>query len=416
MRVACHESIQGAVVRVRRLVLVLIFAVSFSCAAVQDVSITVFWAIDPHTIVWAGDGESIWTALELEYQPPFHYSRVLRILGQVAGLTVQIADDDSLSGLLSRLSDVPIPDQKYIDFSGDFTSPLLPYYPSGHIFSDRRGLPMGVVLNNGGELSTLPLESKGEGYITPSFIQNGTEGYYQVVPIGDGLWGSTFTPSWDGGIDSDKPPTESVGDVNPSGSIVNGGDTVFNWQLPSTSTDGDYSNVVSYPTYNAGSVGGANISMIDYSSALSVIGSTLQNHALANNEGLKTINENLQKQLEIDDGGELQVAPLDMTEYDVDTSEVSALMDEVSGWDYSFGMDQNVIGDTFSRIFGNPPTAFGSQDMVWDVDFPLFADVRVKSTFNITKYFPPAFRSMVLMFVTLYFAIVYMKTISGAFK
>lgn len=399
----------------RRLVLVLIVALCLSTRA-QDVSITVFRQWDNGAILWGGDGSVAWSELQLERRGNFLWSYVLQTSGLLSGLTLSIPNGDTLQNLYDRLASVPVPDQKYIDFGGDFTTPILPYYPSGHIFMDGNGAPNGVVLNNGGELSTLPVEPKGEGYITPPFIQNGIEGYYQIVPIGDGLFGSSFTPSWDGGIDSDKPPTESVGDVNPSGSIVNGGDTVFNWQLPSTAVDGDYANVVSYPTYNAGSVGGANISMIDYSSALSVIGSTLQNHALANNEALKTINENLQKQLEIDDGGELQVAPLDMTEYDVDTSEVSVLMDEVSGWDYSFGMDHNVIGDTFSRIFGNPPTAFGSQDMVWDVDFPLFSDVRVKSTFNITKYFPPAFRSMVLMFVTLYFAIVYMKTISGAFK
>lgn len=194
-------------------------------------------------------------------------------------------------------------------------------------------------------MSTLPVTQAGQGYITEPFVQGGVEGFYQLTPL-DGQWVSSFTPSWDGGISSDSSPTEGVSPVNPSSGIVGGGDTVYNWGTPSTSSDGDAENVVSYPTYNAGSSGGE-IRMIDYSSALSVIGSTLQSHALANNDALSTINENLQKQLEIDDGGALQVAPEDMTEYDVDTSPATALLDEVSGWDYSFGLEQNVIGETF---------------------------------------------------------------------
>ena len=168
---------------------------------------------------------------------------------------------------------------------------------------------------------------------------------------------------------------------------------------------------------------GNSFQVYDYRDILSSIGGVLQSHSIQNHDDISTVNENMRKIFEIEDRGELQVAPTDDTEYSVDTSEVDIEMDKVSRWGFDFGMGSNPIGEIFTALLGNPPTNFGTLDTAWDVEIPIIggaskagSGLSVRSTFKLTDWFPKSFRSFVLFCATVVFTIASAKSIKGAFQ
>lgn len=421
--------------------------VSLSAFAVQDANLTAFLAWDSGNVLWAGDGAAAWSTLQLERRGQWLYSYALGTSGTLGILTVQIADNDTLQNVIDRLNTNPLEDFKYIDWGGDWSGHITPYYPSGHVFygGEDGKTPTGVVMNQGGEMSTVPLSVQGGGYVSDPVVYQGVSGQWQVFPYGDtpGGFMSEFVPNWQGGITDTSSPTTTIDPFFPTastaggiggissdsgGSGSGGSSSVFESSFTYDRTytkevtyEGQTYTVVDVPrtvTTSGGGSGGASFQDVeyDYSGILNSIGGVLQSFAQANIDGISTINDNLRKELEIDDNGELQVAPLDENEYPVDTSELDELQTEMSGWDFSFGMGQNPIGDVFTALIGNPPTGIGKHDAVIDMDIPIFGEHSVHYHFNLSDYIPPAFRSLVLMVVTMLFAIVYMKAISGAFR
>ena len=415
--------------------------VSFSAYAVQDCNLTAFLAWDTGNVLWAGDGAAAWSTLQLERRGQWLYSYALGTSGTLGILTVQISDTDSQQNVIDRLSTNPVEDFKYIDWGGDWTGNITPYYPSGHVFYDG-DTPTGVVMNNGGDMSTVPVSSSGGGYASAPVVYQGVTGQWQVNPTGDGGFMSSFVPNWGGGINDTSSPTTTIDPFYPTastaggiggissggGSSGGGSSSIFE---SSYTYDRSYTKEVTYEgqTYTVvdvprtvtvsgggGSSGGFEFQDVeyDYSGILNSIGGVLQSFADANIQGLSTINDNLQKELEINDDGNLQVAPTDDNEYTVDDSELDSIEQTVSGWGFDFGMGSNPIGTAFTAILGNPPTNFGSVDRVWDVEFTLFDGVRVRSTFSLSDYFPSAFRSCILMILTIIFAIATARAISGA--
>ena len=440
-----------------RCLLCVAFAVfALSSFALQRVTIAVFRQWDTNEILWGGDGLAAWEELELERRGIWLYSYVLQTSGQLYGLDIDIADDDTLKNVCDRLATNPPKDFRYVNWGGDWSGHLTPYYPTGHVFTDGAGNPKSVMLNDGGELSDVPVSPDGEGgYRSPPIVYRGVTGTLQVsagnADIGQ-AWYGTFTPSWGGGIQNTSPATQSTSSYSPASSFVSvggagsgggsvgggdsggsGGDSggsgsggsassgssPFRYVAPELSVVDSggqtFSNVVTVQRYTVTDTSGNSYPVFDYSGILSSIGGVLQSHSAQSHDDLSTINGNFQKLFEIDDGGELQVAPTDDTEYTVDTSEATAALETVSGWGFSFGLGSNPIGEVFTSILGNPPTSFGSVDQVWDVDFDLGFST-IHSSFSLTSWFSSAFRSCLLMIVTIAFAIAIAKAVSGAFS
>jgi hypothetical protein len=405
------------------LAVVLCSSVSF---ALHDVTLTAFERWNDNAVLWVGDGSSAWSTLQLESRGQFLYSNVLRTSGRLVNKIVSTNDNVSRDGLLAQLDTFDPNEWKYINYNGDWTSGLVPLYGSGSVLLGEDGKPSEVVYydrngNVGGYLLTL--NSSTGFYETAPFVNaQGVTGKYEVYPFSDSPSGyqSAFQPNWGGGINSGS-TTSPLAPFNPSSGYASSDpnytppENGYTFEVPSITTVGDSQNVVTYNTYNAGTADNP-IYMKDYSSALNVIGSTLINHASTTADNLSTLNENLGTYFSIDDGGELQVAPTDDTEYDVDTSEADQIVETVSGWGFNFGFDSNPVGDLFTRLVGNPPTSFGTQDTIWSIDIPLYGSVTLNSSFKLSDWFPPAFRSFILFVVTIFFAVACAKAISGAFQ
>ena len=401
----------------------------------QTVNITVFRHYSTNKILWGGDGNSAWDALQLERRGAFLYSYALQTSGLLGGLDIDISSTDSLQNVYDRLATNPIEDFKYVDWGGDWSGNITPYFPSGHVFrDDDTGLPSGVVMNQGGEMSTVPLEPSGAGFVSSPVVNNGVTGQWYVTDT-DGIAFSQFIPSWSGGAQNTPGNLTIIDPFDPSASFVppaggggGGGDvsssSSYTYNQPSTTTvnqDGDTYNVVDTPQYNISISSGnggdpINIPVYDYRAILNSIGGTLKSHAIQNNKDLNAINENLIKVLQVQDDGTMDVAPTDDTEYTVDSSEADNSLSEVSGWGFDFGMESNPIGSAFTSILGNPPTSFGSVDRVWDIRFDLGNGIEVQSTFSLSDWFPRAFRSCILFIATIVFAIATAKAVSGAFS
>lgn len=412
----------------RRLFFSSLCFISFTAFAVKDCEISVFLAYDTGAVLWAGNGASAWSDLQLERRGMWLYSYVLQTSGVLGVKTVSINDNDTPENVYDRLARDGQPIFPYIDWNGDWSNWLTPYYPTGHVFVNN-GFPVGVVQWRGDEPSTIPLSQNAQGWVSDPLNLNGVDGLYFVSGNSDIGYTSTFTPSWDGGAHYDVTlldtpildlTSSNVGGGSSSGS---GGSFVFPAVPVGSLTDSGgntYNNVVTpqYFTVSGidGSGGNISFTLPDYSPFLNAIGGTLSSHASGVHADLSAINENIKALGQFDtDGVDLSVAPPDYNDYEIDTTEAGEILDSVSGWGFSFGFDSNPIGDFITTIFGNPPTSFGSQDLVWDVDFPIYGDMTVHSSFRLSDWFRPAFRSCILMIVSLIFAIAVAKAVSGAF-
>lgn len=413
---------------VKRVALLAVVLCSFSVsAALHTVSLTRFVKWDDGKILWVGDGNSAWSTLQLERRGNFLWSNLLQMSGSLYPYDVSVPTNVSRDDVLAQLNTFDPDEWKYIDFGGDWSSGLVPLYPSGYVFTDSSGNPTEVVWYNpsSGDPHSIPVSLNPDTgfYESPPFVnQDGVTGRVRVSNYGDGPNGfvSSFVPNWGGGINSGSTPSTTT-PFNPSSGYASSDpdytppDGGYTFEVPNTTTLGDSQNVVTYNTYNAGTANNP-IYMKDYSSALNVIGSTLINHASTTADNLSTLNENLGTYFSIDDGGDLQVAPTDDTDYDVDTTEADQIVETVSGWGFNFGFDSNPVGDLFTRLVGNPPTSFGTQDTIWSIDIPIYGNVKLNSSFKLSDWFPPAFRSFILFVVTIFFAVACAKAISGAFQ
>lgn len=414
----------------------LLCLLSFSAIAVQRVSITVFRDSRTNDILWGGDGNAAWDTLQLERRGIWLYSYVLSTSGLLYGLDIDIADNDTLQNVYDRLATNPIPDFKYVDWGGDWSGNITPYYKTGHVFFDSEGNPTGVVVNNSGDMSTVSVQPSGEGYISAPVVDpvTGATGTFQVrrgdSPSG---WVADFVPNWDGGKENTSSPTTSTGSFNPSQNNV-GGSTgsssggnnspssgAFNYPSVSTFSDSSGNSVVNIPSQTVVLPSGSTFEVKDYSSILSSMAGVLQSHATANHDDLSTLNSNLQKLLEVENEGDLNVSPPDDREFSVDFTESDEALSEVSRWGFDFGLGSNPIGDAFTALLGNPPNNFGSVDEVWDIEIPIMSDgtrggLSVRSTFRLSSWFPRAFRSLILFCATIAFSIASMHSISNAFS
>ena len=317
-----------------------------------------------------------------------------------------------------------------IDFDGmvnnfDSSSPMIAYYPNGSVLSGPNGLRYVVTDSpDSEERYAVPfVNGVADGY------QGGKAGSYALVTFGEGQYGSNFTPAWSGGV-SQSGSTSSLSGGGSSSSVVpfggssspSSGSTVFN--TPSTtpvSTDsGDTYNVINVPSQTVTLDNGSSITLYDYSSLLNAIGENVSSGFNKLHDDNDVINENLRKMLQVEE--DVSIAP--ETDPQVDTSSVDSevqeqldlINQEGSGWRFDFGMGSNPLGNLITSFFGNPPTNFGTQDNVCSVSFELPLVGTVQYDFNLSDWFPPAFRSLILMILTIFFAIASAKAVSGAFQ
>ena len=275
-----------------------------------------------------------------------------------------------------------------------------------------------------------PATSIGNGqYQAESYNDAGKLGTFTVTSLGDGLFSApVFKTYWSGGVSgssssSSLPSSGGATFVNTSTSspvTFGGSSSQMYFNSPSTTTisDGGTSfNVVNYPVNNYVTSSGDTIPIIDYRDGLNAIGGTLQGGFDDVHTAFETLVENQKSQLELDSADGLDVAEPDEPQDDTSSvdSEVADVLQEVSGWGFDFGMGSNPLGQIFTSLFGNPPTSFGSQDVIWDTEIPITSDLSVTSRFALSDYFIPAFRSCILMILSLVFAIATAKSVSGAF-
>ncbi len=208
----------------------------------------------------------------------------------------------------------------------------------------------------------------------------------------------------------------------PFGGSPSSGSTVFD--TPSTvlgtTESGDTYNIINVPSQTVTMDNGSSITLYDYSSLLNAIGENVSSGFNKLHDDNNVINENLRKQLETDEG----VSVAENTDPQVDTSaaeseaqeQLDIINQEGSGWGFDFGLGSNPVGDLITSFFGNPPTNFGSQNQVCQVSFDLPLVGTLQYTFNLSDWFPAAFRSCILMILTFFFAIASAKAVSGAFQ
>ena len=252
-----------------------------------------------------------------------------------------------------------------------------------------------------------------EGY------QGGKSGTYTLTPVGEGQYATTFTPAWSGGV-SQSGSSSSLSGGGSSSSVS--GSAEYDKPLTTTITDqnGQSHDVVSAPSHTATLPNGSTITTYDYTSLLNAIGSNVSKGFDQVHDDLNTVNENLRKQLETDE--DVNVA--ENTDPSVDTSSVESevqeqldiINQEGSGWRFDFGLGSNPIGSLITSFFGNPPTNFGQLNDVCNISFELPLVGTLQYQFRLSDWFPPAFRSCLLMILTIVFAIASAKAVSGAFQ
>ena len=178
--------------------------------------------------------------------------------------------------------------------------------------------------------------------------------------------------------------------------------------------------VITVPQQTTSLGNGATITTYDYSGILSAIGGTLSAGFDRMNYDLDVMNENQRIQLETDSAVDVAESSDPDIDLSSDQQEAQAELDKLqetqSGWGFDFGLGNNPIGSVFTKLFGNPVLSLGSSDEVCNVDFELTKDIRFHYSFKLSDYFPPAFRSLMLMILTFIFAIASLKAISGAFQ
>ena len=358
---------------------------------------------------------------------------------RVVGLTSTACDsnDDGapVISMGARLSDyfdslpsgvVPAIDFDSMGSGFDPVNPMIAYYPNGDILSVD-GVPYVVTDNaDGDNRYGVPfVNGQAQGY------QGGKSGSYTLVSFGEGQHRSTFVADWSGGV-SDSGSSSSVSGGSSSSSVVpvgggsggstSGGSTVFDVpsSRPVVNDDGDTYYVIEAPASTAVLPSGDTIVLHDYTALLNALGLNVSSGFSKVHDDLSVVNENLRKQLELDTV--VDVAAEQEPEFDTSSvsSEVQSQLDLIedaqSGWRFDFGMGSNPVGDVITGLIGNPPTSFGSSDHVCDIDFDLPLAGTIHYSFVLSDWFPSAFRSCVLMILSIFFAIACAKAISGAFQ
>ena len=291
-------------------------------------------------------------------------------------------------------------DFQLLDYNVDPSSGLPPYKPTGSILKDNNGVPYGVVgYDENGDRSVVSVTANPDGsYSGVGYDSNGNRGVYTTQEGPDGIWfNATFKA--DTVVDTSTP--ESVQDnITPPALDSNG-----NVSTPSTT--------VTIPDGNGGS---SSFQLPDYTPLLSQIAANQIEGINRRDSSFQQLNENLKNLFTADAPPVSDINPFGEVDFSSVQSEADSILSETSGWDFSFGMGANPVGNIITSLFGNPPTSFGSVDQVWDIEIPIFNDVTVRSSFRLSDYFVPAFRSALLMILTIVFAIAVARQISGAFS
>lgn len=340
---------------------------------------------------------------------------------------VVVAMSDRLGDYYGSLPSGTLPAIDYGGMENNFNpnNPMIAYYPNGSVLTDPNGLRYAVTDSPDGEnrYGVPFVNGVAEGY------QGGKAGSYSLVAFGEGQYGSNFTPAWSGGV-SQIGSTSSLSGGGSSSSVVpyggssspSSGSTVFNnpATTPVSTESGDTYNVINVPSQTVTLDNGFSITLYDYSSLLNAIGENVSSGFNKLHDDNDVINENLRKMLQVEE--DVSIAP--ESDPQVDTSSVDSevqeqldlITQEGSGWRFDFGMGSNPLGNLITSFFGNPPTNFGTQDNVCSVDFELPLVGTIHYEFNLSVWFPPAFRSLILMILTIIFAIASAKAVSGAFQ
>ena len=341
-------------------------------------------------------------------------------------------DPESTSGRINSINDslasMPPEQQAAIDWSN------LPY-------NDMEGggwnwsyLPPGTVVDDGSGVVSASPDGSG-GYVVPvvdgtasGYNEQGKPGSWTVSPIGDNLYGSQWTPTWTGGpsdsgswgspansalpLSPDNMPSIPLVDDGNGNLIVNSPPVspTINIEVPSGSGGGSAPPVNVEVTFN----------MHDYSGVLNAILNGVYSGFDRQYAFLLNLDQNLRYALTSDDVP--NVANFEDPSFDTSSvsSEVQSQLDLIddsqSGWRFDFGMGSNPLGDLITGLIGDPPTSFGESDNVCDIDFDLPLAGTVHYSFVLSDWFPSAFRSCILMILSIFFAIACAKAISGAFQ
>ncbi|MBR1922114.1 MAG: hypothetical protein IJ829_09005 [Kiritimatiellae bacterium] len=387
--------------------------------------------------VSVNDVAKIRTDLVLEMRGTGYYSWKYERTCWIGTKYVTIAEDDTQQALAERLSICDPTDYPLMDLNGDWTSLLPPFYPVGKVLA-RSGTPVAVVaVDETGDLRLVDL-SVDSSEVDPlgrtvystagaSFnvfeTPNGSKGVFYVVSSGDGLFSYEFRPTWSGGVSSPAQGANSL--PSPTGPVFDTGPVSLSFPSPASGSaqldNGSYLVAPTYQTITVNNGSGSDVSLTlpDYSPVLNAIGGVAQGGFDTLHQDFDTLNENEKLFFTLDSDSDLFVAQDSTPTFDGDSSvssDVQDILDDVGGWDFSFGTGNNVIGNIITAMIGNPPTSFGSQDTIWDIDIPIFDRTTVHSTFRLSDWFPPAFRSFVLFCITLFFGIASAKAVSRAFS
>lgn len=318
---------------------------------------------------------------------------------------------------------VPAVDLDSLQSGFDPVNPMIAYYPNGEVLTVG-GVPYVVTdTSDGDNRYGVPFtDGVASGYV------GGKQGTYTLVPLGDNMgYRSSFVPDWSGGVD-DSGSSSSLSGGSSSSSVVpyggsgSGSSVVFGEvsTTPVQTSGGDTYNVINVPSQTVPLSDGNSITLYNYSDVLNAIGANVSSGFSKLHDDNDVINENLRKQLEIDTA--VDVAENVDPTVDTDSANLEAqeqldlINSQGSGWGFDFGLGRNPVGDMITSFFGNPPTSFGSQDQVCQVGFDLPLVGSVQYTFTLSDWFHPAFRSCMLMILTIVFAIASAKAVSGAFK
>ena len=354
---------------------------------------------------------STWSELESAGAPNYYYrikgsQPVVYLQGGSIGSPFD-ADDSSVNNANTVFGSINDPlDFNLYDYNSGLDSGIPRMKDAGTPILDNTGKPVGVVgYNSDGEKTFLPTVDYNGGYAAVGYDSSGNQGVYYISSGTDGMYPqASFTPS--GSSDSG------------SSSINTNSPPPLSDNIPPVQTDSD--GKVSVPTQTVpvsdGSGGSVNITMRDYSPLLSQIAQNQIEGINRVDQNFSQLNSNLETIFKVDSVPD--VAPNTDPTFDTSSvdSEAQEQLEQVSGWDFSFGLGANPIGNIFTSLIGNPPTSFGRVDQVWDVDFTIFGDVTVHSSFKLSDYFIPAFRSLFLFILSILFAIAFAHQISKAWS
>lgn len=325
------------------------------------------------------------------------------------------ADDSDVANANNLFGSIQDPLQNNLyDLSRGLDSGIPRMKDVGTPILDNTGKPVGVVgFNKDGEKEFLPTVDFNGGYGAAGYNSSGQEGIYFISPGSDGMFPTaTFTPvggsgggSGGGNINTSKPTPITDNIPNPA----TGEDDKI--ETPKQDVD--------IPTGGGGGGdGGGNVSfsLYNYTPLLQTIAKNQIEGINRMDDNFSVLNQNLQTIFAVDSVPD--VAPNNDPSFDTSSvdSEANEQLDVVSGWDFSFGLGSNPIGNIFTSLIGNPPTSFGRVDQVWNVEFTIFNDVTVHSSFKLSDYFVPAFRSLFLFILSILFAIAFAHQISKAWS